>query len=444
MSRPKRRYGDRWTVEDSIRARQGGKRRPGAEPGPDGRYRPEDYITGPDYVSYQVQVTKPNGQKETYKAESLREARTIRDRERTAVREGSFVPNNNTTVAEYADQWLSRVQTKDSTRAQYKRQINHIKAVLGDTKLQDLRSGDVEQFIYELQTFSCSGKPARPASSKTKTVILTLLSAILNKARRDGLIHANPCDDVKRPAVAAPQRRRQLPDKAVYQRGAMVLSEADVEELLAHLKGRDTWLPALILWRTGLRRGELLALRWDCVYLDSDPPGIWVTRTETNGGEVSDTPKTAQSYGFVEIDPELAEVLRQHRDAQAADVAALTGEQTVGNWYVVSPAINAAKPRRGSSFTSRLSRHLAGTRFAEVTPHCLRHAHGSHLLSRGYSVPEGAARLRETQQTFMRWYSHAIHGSRSMADVFRRGDAQLAAVVKSGKSKSAPALRVVK
>ena len=444
MARPKRRYGDRWRVEDSIRARQGGKRRPDATPGVDGKYRPEDYITGPDYVTYQVQVTKPNGQKETYKAESLSEARAIRDRERTAIREGHFVANNNTTVAEYADQWLSRVQTKESTRAQYERQINHIKAVVGDKKLQDLRSRDVEEFIYGLQTMLQPGKPPRPASSKTKTVMLTLFSSILKKAQRDGLIHTNPCDDVKRPSVSAPQSRRQLPDKAVYKRGEMVLSEMDVEELLGHLKGRDTWLPAFILWRTGLRRGELLALRWDCVYLDSDPPEIWVTRTETNHGDVAETPKTARSYGPVEIDPELAEVLRQHRDAQAADIATLMGKQTTGNWYVVSPATNPDKPLVGSSFTTRLKRDLAGTRFAEVTPHCLRHAHGSHLLSCGYSVPEGAARLRETQQTFMRWYSHAIHGSRSMADVFQRGSGELARVVKGGKSKSMAALRVVK
>lgn len=87
-----------------------------------------------------------------------------------------------------------------------------------------------------------------------------------------------------------------------------------------------------------------------------------------------------------------------------------------------------------------MKKALRGTRFARVTPHDLRHAHGSALLHAGSSVAHAAARLRDTQETVWPVYSHQLKGDED--EGARIADAL--SVAKSGKTRMVPVIPVYK
>ena len=108
------------------------------------------------------------------------------------------------------------------------------------------------------------------------------------------------------------------------------------------------------------------------------------------------------------ITPDLAELLRKHQATQAKDVQKLLGHDSSPDWFVFADPDSPTIPVRPGTFAMRLQAHLKASRFAEVTPHDLRHAHGSALLDAGWSIARAAARLRDRQETLVRIYSHQV------------------------------------
>ena len=219
--------------------------------------------------------------------------------------------------------------------------------------------------------------------------MLTALKAALNQALDDKLIESNPAKRVKKPVGASASRtRRPLQPGEEFSKEA-ILSPKDVNELLDELKGSDVWLPTYTLWQTGLRRGELCALRWRDI--DFENLRIHVRGTATEQRTLT-APKTERSKGTVSITQELADLLKE--------------KYTEPEHFVFSDTPD--KPMRPGTFAMRLSSHLKGTRFEKVTPHDLRHAHGSYLLDSGLSIARVANRLRDSQATLIKTYSHEL------------------------------------
>lgn len=414
----------------------------------DGSRRMEDGIRkyhGKRGITYNVVLTDRDGVKRSKAFKTRAEAIEARDRNRVALRDGSYVPPSDKTVSQYVDAWIERLDVKASTRMNYESALQHIRIALGDRKLQKLTKLHVESFVRNMQSIPRPGRPPRPVAIGTKVAVLRLLKTLLEDAAEDGLLPANPCRKVKRPKSDDSTYRDELRDGEFYERGRHVLRKADVEEMLDHMKAQNyaVWLPCFLMWHTGLRRGEALALRWSRIRLDAKPARISVEATEWRGRVT--TPKTTRSRAAVEISSYVADVLRQHRAVQASDVQTLTGQGASADWFVCALPDSVTAPQKGSSFTSRMARTLKGTRFEQVTPHCLRHAHGSHLISLGWTVPEVARRLRDTQATVMSVYAHAIESGRSLDDDFRpTAPAAIPEVAESGKTPAFAPLRAVK
>ena len=406
MANRKRKIGERWINAKGLRVREGKRGR-----------------------TYQIKVTSPKGSKwKTFKTEH--EAVVARDKERNAVHEGTFVLNSKTKLCDFLDNWLKTLQgKKESTLERYDVHARHIKNGIGEWQLQKLEPQIIESFIANLHSLDRGTRhKIKPMSNHSKVLILSTLKTALDKAVFYQLIPNNPCNNVASPKDTYKYiGKRPLNDSETFTK-KHVLSPANLDEILTLFKPHySTWLPTFTLWQTGLRRGELCAISWaDC---DFENNRIWIGGTVDDKHNVSD-PKTSLSEAWVDVTPELMDFLSEHKVLQAEDALLLSGRDSSSHWFVFAEPASPDVPLRPGTIASRISYHLRKTRFSKVTPHDIRHAHGSALLDAGWSIPAVAARLRETQETLLKTYAHALK------DRYTTDALASALVVKNGKNDS--------
>jgi integrase len=200
----------------------------------DGRYETRavlDTTTGPRRVSFYGATAKEANAKRTA---------ALADQNRGVL----FSDPKGLKVGEYLSSWISdtaRYQVSEGTYQRYERTCrNHLLPFFGRIKLRDLNAAHVRAFKAR--------KIEEGLNPNTVGVMQGVLSAALNQAVDDRLIPANPAVRVKKAAS-----RGESPMRA--------LSNEEASRLLAAAEGpRDEALITLAL-RTGLRQGELAALR---------------------------------------------------------------------------------------------------------------------------------------------------------------------------------------
>jgi integrase len=123
----------------------------------------------------------------------------------------------------------------------------HIIPGLGVVPLQKLDGKAIDRFYAHLR--KDGRRYGGGVSAVTLHNIHRMLAQLLKSAVKAKLIARSPIDDVQTKVTA---KRRKV----------QVLDEAELVQLLAHLKGHWLYMPTLVAAYTGLRRGEVLGLRW--------------------------------------------------------------------------------------------------------------------------------------------------------------------------------------
>lgn len=205
------------------------------------------------------------------------------------VQNGTYREIKKITFAEYAALWLdsyAKSKTKLSTFESYKHIIkNHLTPVMGDYLLTELDTGRLQRYVA-----------MRLGTVKPKTVIneLVPLKEMFKHAVLWGYLKVNAAEYVERPRV----EREEME----------ILTPEEVGLLLDHSspKRKTLFLTAVL---TGMRRGELLGLKWGDI--DRNYTQIHVRRSLWKGQFV--TPKSKKSERKIDLSPHLAEALRQHK-----------------------------------------------------------------------------------------------------------------------------------
>ena len=242
---------------------------------------------------------------------------------------------------------------KPTTLENYRSMLQrHLIPFFGSTTVDRLRVADVEAFVL--------AKRREGLGPKTTCNVLTFLHGLLRFGVRRGTLQRNPADDVERP------RRAQEPI-------VRHLSCHELEALLRAVPG-DQWAELdRIVYRTagmtGLRQGELLALRWCDVDLDARV--VRVRRSYTRGRW--STPKSARSVRAVPMAADLQSELRRYREASA---------------YATEADLVFAHPQRGTVLDpSRLRRRFREAARRAGLPHVrfhdLRHTYGTAMAAAG-------------------------------------------------------------
>lgn len=329
--------------------------------------------------------------------------------------EGLLVQHSNTTVLAYARHWLENIAPATAsarTRERYAELIeSHIGPHLGEAPLQKLDGTRIDAFYAKL---SRAGRLDGKGGLAPQTVrhIHRLLSQILMSAVKAQKLRSTP--------MQAVQATPKVPRAEIQ-----VLTEQALAALLQHLKGKPLYVPVLLAASTGLRRGELLALRWSDI--DFDKATLKVAQSvELVAGTISlKQPKTERSRRVIALPEQVVTELKAYRKEQSEDCLALG----LGRIDFVFPQWPDGGLRDPSSFSKAFAAEVKSAGIPPVTFHGLRHTHLTHLLRSGVPVHIVSARAGHARATVtLNTYAHLLSGDDRRAAAIM--DAALKAAIK--------------
>ena len=284
--------------------------------------------------------------------------------------------------------WVA-VHVSRCSGERYHGALGHVRQHVGDRSLQKLRAADIAS-LYATMTRSGS-------APRTIQVTHACIHRALSQAKAWGLVRDNVAEIVK-------------PPKAPDQETPM-LQPAQAAALLERLRGKPLYLLASLGLGTGMRRSEMLALRWQDIDLDAGRLTIERSLEQTTAGGVKPkSPKTRAGRRTISLPPRLVAELRTHwRDQQQRRLALGMGRAsdespvlaTVDGGFLSPKGITRAWPRA-----------MAEIGMSGVTLHSLRHTHASTLIASGMDVLTVSRRLGHASAVVtLKVYGHLIHGT---------------------------------
>lgn len=305
-------------------------------------------------------------------------------------------------LKEFCERWLAAVEhrVKPTTHYGYRVSLEkHVTPVLGDVAVQRLQPLHLTHLYAELLKKRIH--PERPETLSPTTVRLVhrALHAALEDAVRWGLLPWNPADRVKPPKAS-----RYVGEVWTPQEAWAFLAEAQ------HSRWYALFFLALM---TGMRRGELLGLKWSDV--DWQEGVIWIRQNLTKAGSrrVIQSPKTHRSSRPVDVGPDVLEVLRQHREKQEKERLEM-GEDWANEDWVFTTSLGT--PIEPSNLRREFRAIITRAGLRKIRFHDLRDTHVSLLALAGVdprviSERVGHSNVAFTQQT----YQHLFASQRKKA-----------------------------
>lgn len=198
---------------------------------------------------FQVMITLENGERKFYYAKSKKEAMEKLKQAQMEQKQGILITGPQQTLEQYLNEWLETHKRTIRPRSweRYEAIVRlHLVPTLGKLTLQKLTAQHLDR-LYT-QKLESGLKP------KSVAAIHGMLHTALEKAVRLGLVSRNVCKMVSPPRTARKEITPLSPDQA---RKLLETAKGHPQEVL--------FVPALA---TGMRRGELLGLKWQDVHLD--------------------------------------------------------------------------------------------------------------------------------------------------------------------------------
>lgn len=299
------------------------------------------------------------------------------------------------TMEEYFNQWLDRKKNTvaPGTYEHYESYMRkHIIPGLGKWKISKLESHHVESFLDEVNDKSLS--------QRSKKHIYRILSSSLTKGKRYGIKDAI-MEDIEAPKV----------DKKEIE----YWTQQEVQLFMENLSSKNHALPILLSLATGMRRGEVLGLKWSKV--DFDNRTISVThqlKKDENGvWRLSPQLKTSTSYRTISIDDDTVLILKQHRKQQDKDRMKCGADYGNHDLVCATTIGGFVKP---TYLRTVFNRTIEKSKVKKISFHGLRHTHATLLLQAGVHPKVVQERLgHRSIQTTLDTYSHIIPGIQEIA-----------------------------
>ena len=246
------------------------------------------------------EVTLENGRRKPLYGKTRKEVAEKLNAALQAQKQGTLATGPQQKLKDYLDQWLEEVHkptVRLSSYAKYRRTLDrHILPGLGHIQLQKLTPQHVQK-LY-------ASKLQEGLSPKTVRLIHAVLHQALKNAVRWNLVPRNVCDAVSLP-------------KQTTQREMQVLTKEQAQTLLETAKGHRLEALLTLAVATGMRRGELLALRWQDINFETRSLHICRSVSFLTGhGFVESEPKTTRSRRNITLPLFALEALRVHRTRQ--------------------------------------------------------------------------------------------------------------------------------
>lgn len=298
-----------------------------------------------------------------------KEAKDALRKAESEISAGSFVASSNLTVTQYVEKWFDyhRLTLKPNTINGYWNNIkNHIEPVLGNKRLSDIGKKEIVDFVEALKAKSLSPRSIQYARD--------VLKMALNDAVEDELLKKNPC--LK---VAIPKQKRYH---------AVVLDTEQAKVLLSAAIGSEIEFEVLTALSLGLRRGEVLGLKYSDFDFAKGTVHIQRQVTYVKTQAEKDNSKNKPVFALVDLKTDNADRIlylpksiidaTQRRRKSIAKRQILAGELWKDNDLMcVSDDGNCHSPQ---TLYHRFKRMLKSTGLPNIRFHDLRHSCATLLL----------------------------------------------------------------
>jgi len=322
--------------------------------------------------------------------------------------DGQQTPRGKTTLGEYlTEKWLplQRAQLRPSTFDSYRRNIQlHVLPTLGRVQLHKLAPEDLDTLYARLLTAGRRDGKDGGLSVKTVRLIHLVLHKALSDALRKGSVVRNVATVADPPKLSSAKR----PEIKVW-------TAVQLCTFLDGMRTNRAYAALFVSAHTGMRRGEILGLRWADVHFDEARLSVrQALISVAYEMQISDV-KTGAGRRTIDLDKRTLAVLRQARKAQAEEKL-LLGSQYHDHDLVFCRA--DGDPIHPDLFSQAFDRAVVKIGLPDITLHDLRHTHASLLLKAGVPVKVVSERLGHASAAFtMNVYQHVIPGMQAEAAI---------------------------
>jgi integrase len=288
-----------------------------------------------------------------------------------------------------------RTDITPKAQEQYAWAIPHIEAGLGAIQLSMLVREDVAGWIEALAS---GGK----LSKRSVQICRTVLRAALSEAVDEGLIPRSPAARVGLPrTVAKPVRVKETETWT-----------ADEVDRFLEATASHRWSVAFrvsVLY--GLRRSEMLALKWNNLDIEAGTLKIDESIVATRTGAEWSNAKNERSRRTIPIDEETMRAFARRRAEQAAERLVAGSEWEDNDLIVATRVGRLVLPR---SYDRALERFVESAELPRLTSHGLRHTAATHMVQQANDLGELRAIadiLGHSPEMLMNTYAHALPSS---------------------------------
>ena len=282
---------------------------------------------------------------------------------------------------------------RPNTQMGYENSIyKHIVPALGKVKLSELDQAKLQQFYTTLKKSGRLRETERYGpglSDRSVRACHEVIRMALDRAVTERLLRTNPAEACKLP----PKRRKEM----------QVLHRDEIQRFLIQAKEEGFYEMAVLELSTGMRRGEICALQWDDLDLNTGELRICRQVYRADGQLTVSQPKTRTSLRTVILPPVVLSILRERK------------AQSSSKWIFPSPKDDSV-PCSPDAVRKKLKRILEHAECRTVRFHDLRHTFATTALEHGMDVKTLSAIIGHVNSaTTLNIYSHVTDQMRIQA-----------------------------
>ena len=342
----------------------------------------------------------PETGKAIYKNVLGRSQAEVKEKLKQAIREAQALDITKAgkyTVGEWMEVWFqdyAKIKVRPSSHQTYQGYIhNHIRPNIGDIPLEKLTSLDLQKLYKKLLTTGRvdrleAKRQPKGLSAKTVRNIHQILSSALKLAQEQRLILTNPAEGCALPRVEHQEMK--------------TLTTVQLASFFREARESGVFELYYLELGTGLRRGELLGLKWEDIDLERGDLRVRRQVSRINGEVVEAPLKTKNAYRTLPLAEDTVSVLREQR-------------RKVGNSPWVFPSPNGG-PISPDSVLHMLHRVLKRAGLPKVRFHVLRHTFATLALQNGVDVKTVSGMLGHFSAGFtLDTYAHITSAAQRQA-----------------------------
>jgi integrase len=298
---------------------------------------------------------------------------------------GEVIVPAELTVAQAVEAWLAARRNVEPTTVRcYRDALAHVTAAIGERKVQTVNRRDLDRVVTGMLN----------AGRSPRTIRLTMGCArrVFRDAVRDGVIRTNPTEFVELPSGRSKEMRTWTPSQV---------------QAFAQVAAAHRLAPAWRLTLAGLRRSEVMGLRWADLNLDAATVTVAQARVSLDGATTYvKAPKTERGNRVLPLDAAAVRGFRAFRAQAAAERLAFgAAYDTSHDLVVVNEAGRPVRPELYGDEFARLAQ-VAGV--PRIRLHDARHTCASYLHAQGLPIAAISAWLGHSSPAFtFRQYVHA-------------------------------------